>query len=47
MGGRDISHHVNPWHPEDGVVGKFKAKNVELYDDVVWICSDLKLDYTK
>ena len=34
MGGRDRSHHVNPWSPEDGVVGELYVKNTELCDDV-------------
>ena len=35
MGGRDCSHHVDPWPPKDGVVGIFDVKDAELYDDIV------------
>ena len=44
MGERDSSHHVNPWPPEDGVVGRFNVKDVELCVDVVWINSDRELN---
>ena len=26
MGGRDCSHHVDPWPPENGIVGGGKSK---------------------
>ena len=30
MGGRDCSHHLDPWPPEDGVVGRLDIKGTEL-----------------
>ena len=45
IGEWDYSHHVDPCPPKDGVIGRFDIKDAELYDDIVWICSDRKLDY--
>ena len=35
---------MDQWPPEDGIVGRFDVKDVELCDDVVWIRSDRELD---
>ena len=35
---------MDPWPPEDGVVGRFGIEDAELRDDVVWIRSNRELD---
>ena len=44
IGERDCSHHVDPWPREDGIIGRCDVKDAELFDDVVWIRSDRKLN---
>ena len=47
IGGRDCSHQVDPWPPDDGIVGRFDVEDAEFHDDVVWICSDGELDFSE
>jgi len=45
MGGRDRSHHVDPWPPEDRVIGGLDVNNAELRDDIEWISVDWELNH--
>ena len=44
MGGPDRSHHVDPWPPKNGVVGRLDVEDTELCDDVERILVDWELD---
>jgi len=42
--GQERSHHVDPWPPEDGVIGELDVKNAKLRDDIEWISEAWKLN---
>ena len=44
VSGQNNSYHVNPWSPEDDIVGRFDVKDAKFCDDIVWIHSDRECD---
>ena len=45
MSGRDLSHHVDPQPPENGIVGGCVIQDAEFRDDIVWIGMDRELNH--
>jgi len=47
MGRWDRSHHVDPWPPENGIVGEWDVQDAEVYDDIEWIDTDWELNHAE